>query len=155
VGVWILFVTRLHLLNPTFTLHLNTHWRWHTSVHDTSVILCDVMWKILPPCEVIITWNCYVRYEKVLNISHIALFTALSGATWIMYSHLHIWVATKGPKDFFFYILVVPPGAKGAVCGLRSTYSAGECVLLKPEECHLSMPSPMHACPRHGPRASS
>jgi hypothetical protein len=38
---------------------------------------------------------------------------------------------------------------------LRSAHSAGECVLLKPGECHLVLPSPMHACPRHGPRATS
>ena len=46
-------------------------------------------------------------------------------------------------------------GAKGAVCGLRSAHFAGECALLKPEKCHLFLPSPMHACPRHGPRATS
>jgi len=46
-------------------------------------------------------------------------------------------------------------GAKGAVCDHRSAYFAGECVLSKPEEYHLFLPSPMHACPRHGPRATS
>jgi hypothetical protein len=42
-------------------------------------------------------------------------------------------------------------GVKGAVCGLRGTYPAGVSVPLKPEECHLLLPSPVHACPRHGP----
>ena len=51
--------------------------------------------------------------------------------------------------------LTVREGAKGAVCGLRSAHFAGECALLKPEKCHLFLPSPMHACPRHGPRATS
>jgi hypothetical protein len=46
-------------------------------------------------------------------------------------------------------------GIKGAVCGLRSAYFAGKYVLLKPEEYYLLLPSPMHACPRHGPRAMS
>jgi hypothetical protein len=46
-------------------------------------------------------------------------------------------------------------GAKGAVCGLRSAQFAGECALSKPEDYHLFLPSPMHACPRHGSRATS
>jgi len=46
-------------------------------------------------------------------------------------------------------------GTKGAACGLRSAHFAGECVLLKPEERHLFLPSPMHARPRHGPWATS
>ena len=46
-------------------------------------------------------------------------------------------------------------GAKGAVHGLRSAHSAGECVLLKPEKHHLFLLSPTHACPRHGPWATS
>jgi hypothetical protein len=44
---------------------------------------------------------------------------------------------------------------KGAVCDHRSAHFAGECVLLKPEEHHLFLPNPMHACPRHGPWATS
>jgi hypothetical protein len=46
-------------------------------------------------------------------------------------------------------------GTKGAVCGHRSAHSAGECVLPKPEKCHVLLPSPLHACPHHGPWASS
>ena len=46
-------------------------------------------------------------------------------------------------------------GTKGAVCGHRSAHPAGESVLLKPEKCHLFLPSPMHACPRNGSRATS
>jgi len=42
-------------------------------------------------------------------------------------------------------------GAKGAVCSLRGTYPAGVSMPLKPEKCHLLLPSPMHACPCHGP----
>jgi len=53
------------------------------------------------------------------------------------------------------YLENVELGIKGAVCGHRSTHSAGECVLLKPEEYHLFLPSPMHVRPRHGPRATS
>jgi hypothetical protein len=40
-------------------------------------------------------------------------------------------------------------GVKGAACGLRGTYPALVCVPLKPENYHLFLPSPMHACPRH------
>jgi len=46
-------------------------------------------------------------------------------------------------------------GTKGAVRGLRSAHSASECVLLKPEKRHLLLSSPTHACPRHGPWATS
>jgi len=42
-------------------------------------------------------------------------------------------------------------GVKGAVCVLRGIYPAGVSVPLKPEKCHLLLPNPMHACPRHGP----
>jgi hypothetical protein len=38
-----------------------------------------------------------------------------------------------------------------AVRGLRGTFSAGLCVLLKPEKCHQFLPGPMHAYPRHDP----
>jgi len=41
-------------------------------------------------------------------------------------------------------------GVKGAVCGL-GTHTLLVSVPLKPEKCHLLLPSPMHACPRHGP----
>jgi hypothetical protein len=42
-------------------------------------------------------------------------------------------------------------GVKTAGYGLRGTYPAGVCLLLKPEKCYLYLPSPMHACPRHDP----
>jgi len=58
--------------------------------------------------------NCYVRCEKVLNIFHIALFTPIRRATWIMYSHLHMWVTTKEPKDFFTFYLYPGGGGRGA-----------------------------------------
>jgi hypothetical protein len=54
-----------------------------------------------------------------------------------------------------FYDLMLSMGAKGAVFGLRGAHNAGECALLKPEKCQLFLPSPMHACPRHDPRATS
>ena len=47
----------------------------------------------------------------------------------------------------FFHILLVPFFI--IVCVVV------ECVLLKPEDYHLFLPSPMHACPRRGPRATS
>jgi len=40
---------------------------------------------------------------------------------------------------------------KGSVCGLEGTYPAGVSVPLKPEKCHLLLPSPKLGCPRHGP----
>jgi hypothetical protein len=46
---------------------------------------------------------------------------------------------------------VANKGVKGAVCGPRGTHPAGVCVPLKSGKCHLSLPSPMHACPCHGP----
>jgi hypothetical protein len=46
-------------------------------------------------------------------------------------------------------------GVKGVVCGLWGTDPVGVCVCvcvpLKPEKCHLFLPSPMHACPCHDP----
>jgi len=42
-------------------------------------------------------------------------------------------------------------GVKGAVCDLRVTYTAGECVPLKPDKYHLFLPSSIHACLRHDP----
>ena len=55
-----------------------------------------------------------------------------------------------------YAVMNVKGGPKGQyVADHRSAHPAGECVLLKPEERHLFLPSPMHACPRHGPRATS
>jgi len=51
--------------------------------------------------------------------------------------------------------IITMKGDQKAVCGLRSAHFAGECVLLKPEELHLFLSSPTHACPRHGPRSTS
>jgi hypothetical protein len=34
---------------------------------------------------------------------------------------------------------------------LKGTYPAGVCAPLKPEKCHLFLPSPMHVCPCHDP----
>jgi hypothetical protein len=42
-------------------------------------------------------------------------------------------------------------GVLEAVCGLRGANPAGVFVAIKPEECHLFLPRPMHACPRHEP----
>ena len=53
-------------------------------------------------------------------------------------------------KNSIIEVLFIHPGVKGAVCGLRGTYPAGVFVPLKPEKCHLLLPSPMHACPHHG-----
>jgi len=43
-------------------------------------------------------------------------------------------------------------GIKGAICDLRGIYPASVCVPLKPEKCHLFLPSHLHACPHHDPR---
>jgi len=44
-------------------------------------------------------------------------------------------------------------GAKGVVCGPEGARLADNCVTTKPGKCHLFLPSPIHACPRHGPWA--
>jgi len=61
----------------------------------------------------------------------------------------------SGFKGLITHFKITEEWTKGAVRGHRSAHSAGECVLLKPEECHLFLPSPMHACSRHGPWATS
>jgi len=50
-----------------------------------------------------------------------------------------------------FFEVASTLGVKGALCGLRGTYPAGVSVPLKLEKRHFLLPSPMHACPRHGP----
>ena len=50
-----------------------------------------------------------------------------------------------------FVTLVWKVRVKGAGCGLRGAYPAGVSMPLKHEKCHLLLPSPMHACPCHGP----
>jgi hypothetical protein len=46
-------------------------------------------------------------------------------------------------------------GPKGVVCGPEGAWFADNCVLTKLRKCHLFLPSPIHACPCHGPWATS
>jgi len=56
------------------------------------------------------------------------------------------------PICIYIYIYIyIYIRVKVAVCGLRGRYPAGVSVPLKPDKCHLFLPSPMHACPRHCP----
>jgi hypothetical protein len=41
-------------------------------------------------------------------------------------------------------------GVEGVVRGLEGVHLADRCILTKLEKCHLFLPSPLHACPRHG-----
>jgi hypothetical protein len=45
-------------------------------------------------------------------------------------------------------------GAKGVVCGPEGARLADSRVPTKPRKCHLFLPSPIHACPHHGPWAT-
>jgi hypothetical protein len=45
--------------------------------------------------------------------------------------------------------------AKGVVCGPEGAQLADNCLPTKLRKCHLFLPSPIHACPRHGPWATS
>jgi len=46
-------------------------------------------------------------------------------------------------------------GAKGVVCGPKGAQLVDNRVLIKLRECYLFLPSPIHACPCHGPWATS
>ena len=46
-------------------------------------------------------------------------------------------------------------GAKGVVCGPEGAWFADNRVLTKLRKYHLFLPSPIHACPCHGPWATS
>ena len=46
-------------------------------------------------------------------------------------------------------------GAKGVVCGPEVARLADNRVPTKLRKCHLFLPSPTNACPRHGPWATS
>jgi hypothetical protein len=46
-------------------------------------------------------------------------------------------------------------GAKGVVCGPEGAQLADNRVPTKLRKCHLFLQSPTHACPRHGPWATS
>ena len=46
-------------------------------------------------------------------------------------------------------------GAKGVVCGPEGARLADKRVPTKLRKCHLFLPSPIHAYPRHGPWATS
>jgi len=54
-----------------------------------------------------------------------------------------------------FKALIYAEGAKGVVCGPEGTWFADNCVPIKLRKCHLFLPSPIHACPRHGSWATS
>jgi hypothetical protein len=41
-------------------------------------------------------------------------------------------------------------GVKGVARGLEGVHLADTCILTKLEQCHLFLPSPLHACTRHG-----
>jgi hypothetical protein len=41
-------------------------------------------------------------------------------------------------------------GVEVVVHGLEGTHLADRCILTKLEKCHVFLPSPLHACPRHG-----
>ena len=78
-----------------------------------------------------------------------------AACTYYIVSALSVRPASSLYYKLTYGIYMYCLGAKGAVCGLRSAHFAGECALLKPEKCHLFLPSPIHACPRHGPQATS
>jgi len=46
-------------------------------------------------------------------------------------------------------------GVKGVVCGPEGAQLANNCVLIKRMKCHLFLSRPIHACPCHGPWATS
>jgi len=52
-------------------------------------------------------------------------------------------------------LLYLSLGAKGVVCGPEGARLADNRVPTKLRKCHLFLPSPIHACPRHGPWATS
>jgi len=54
-----------------------------------------------------------------------------------------------------FANIVLRQGAKGVVCGPEGALLADGCALIKLRKCHTFLPSPIHACPRHGPWATS
>jgi hypothetical protein len=53
------------------------------------------------------------------------------------------------------FILHTASGAKGVVCGPEGAHLADNRVPTKLRKCHLFLPGPIHACPRHGPWATS
>ena len=53
------------------------------------------------------------------------------------------------------YVYNIEGGAKGAVCGPEGARLADKRVSTKLRKCHLFLPSPIHACSRHGPWATS
>jgi hypothetical protein len=55
----------------------------------------------------------------------------------------------------FFLVLILYLGAKGVVCAPEGARLADNCVPTKLRKCHLFLLSPIHACPRHGPWATS
>jgi len=50
---------------------------------------------------------------------------------------------------------IVTVGAKGVVCVPEGAWLADSCALIKLRKCHTFLPSPIHACPHHGPWATS
>jgi hypothetical protein len=64
-----------------------------------------------------------------------------------MLSSLYSYVVSAG---VVYWIPLLFPGVEGVVRRLEGIHLADRCILTKLEQCHLFLPSPLHACPSHG-----
>ena len=74
-------------------------------------------------------------------ISHFTVLLPLS------YRYFHL--------NYIYIYIYIYMGAKGVVRGPGGARLADNRVPTKLRKCHLFLSSPIHACPRHGPWATS
>ena len=155
--------------NYTFHVAVQSHCinflylQWNTKLNKTGSVCTTYHWGVF--VQTLLTWKSNKFYisewmSVVFSIQHAmrkhhVVICGLSGSLQFKKKLLpETFLIPRNEQDHITKVHR-SSGAKGVVCGPEGAQLADNRVPTKLRKCHLFLPSPIHACPCHGPWETS